>query len=391
MTVDSVIHNLCAGGSTGAIDISVSGGSFPYSFAWSTGDTTEDISGLTAGLFDVTAVDALGCPARGSATVNDGVVITAIVDSSGDVSCHGLSNGFITISVTGGNPSYRFAWTSADTTEDISGLAGGNYSVIITDANGCTASFGPVTILEPAILTLTLDSVQAVRCFGGNNGAAYTTSSGGTAPTSIAWDNNETTEDINNLTAGTYVATLLDANGCTATISATITQPAAALSATSVVTHQVQGGALGSIAVTISGGTAPYLSQWSNGATTEDLNNLSAGIYSSTITDANGCVQIITDTVKLITGIGNIETALAVNLYPNPSQDIVFLDLIFNQQNNVSVEVFNVNGQLINQYARKNIQAAKLEMNFAGEAAGVYYAKIKIGETMLTRKITITR
>jgi hypothetical protein len=248
-----------------------------------------------------------------------------------------------------------------------------------------------VTITEPAILSVTLDSVYAVKCFGDSTGAAFITISGGTAPVSVMWDNNASTEDITGLAAGTYVATLIDANNCSASISASISQPAAALTATTVVTDQIQGGALGAINVTISGGTGPYTSSWNGGITTEDRTGLAAGVYISTITDANGCTTTISDTVDLITTLESIGSAFAISLYPNPSQDKVFLDLMLNQATNVAVEIFNVEGQLVQLYTEKNMLSSKLEMNFSLEAAGVYYAKIKVGDTTINRKIVITR
>ncbi len=391
VTVDLVTNNICAGLTTGAVTITVSGGTPVYEFDWSNADTTEDISSLAAGVYTVTVEDAIGCEATASATVADGPGVTITLDSAQDVTCHGLSNGFVSISVSGGTPAYTFDWSNGAVTEDISGLGAGNYSVDVSDVNGCSAALSPVSVTEPAILSITLDSIHAVNCFGGNTGAAFTTVSGGTSPTTILWDNSAATEDISNLTAGTYVATLLDANGCTATTSAAVTQPATALTATSVATPQIQGGTFGSVNVTVSGGTSPYTSSWNNNATTEDLNNLAAGVYTSTITDANGCTTVISDTVSFITGITDVTGSFAVNLYPNPTQEKVFLELALNKISDVTVEVFNITGQVVQQFAKTNMLTTTFEMNFANEASGVYYVKIKAGETSLTKRIVVAK
>ena len=216
--------------------------------------------------------------------------------------------------------------------------------------------------------------------------------SGGTAPYTYLWaPGGQTTVLINNLSAGTYSVTVTDANGCSVTSTATVTQPASALSATSVSTNQIQGGAMGSVNVTISGGTSPYTSLWSNSATTEDLGSVAAGVYSCTITDANGCTQTIADTVNLVTGIGSVENTVGINLYPNPTKDVVTLDLTLSEASNVSVEVYNVTGQFISKSEHNNILSTKFVLDFTNEAVGVYYAKIKVNETTITRRIVVTR
>src|SRR5206468_5366504 len=128
-----------------------------------------------------------------------------------------------------------------------------------------------------------------VQCFGNATGSVDLTVSGGTAPYTYAWSNGATTQDLTGLTAGTYNVTVTDANGCTATASATLIQPAAALTAsTTQVNVQCFGNATGSVDLTVSGGTAPYTYAWSNGATTQDLTRLTAGAYNVTVTDAKG-------------------------------------------------------------------------------------------------------
>ncbi|WP_304132294.1 SprB repeat-containing protein, partial [Mesonia mobilis] len=129
----------CNGGNNGTVDLTVVGGTAPYSYAWSNGATTEDLSGLTAGTYNVTVTDANGCTATESVEVQQSAVLS-VSGVSTDVSCNGLNNGAIDLTVVGGTPPYTYIWSNTATTEDLSGLEANTYSVTVTDANGCTAT-----------------------------------------------------------------------------------------------------------------------------------------------------------------------------------------------------------------------------------------------------------
>ncbi|SDT10205.1 SprB repeat-containing protein [Winogradskyella sediminis] len=179
--------------------------------------------------------------------------------------------------------------------KDMVGLMAGTYNVTVTDANGCTATIS-VTVTQPAAIS-TSGVATHVNCNGGSNGTVDLTVTGGTAPYTYAWSNTATTEDMVGLMAGTYNVTVTDANGCTATTSVTVSQPAA-ISASGVATHvSCNGGSNGTVDLTVVGGTAPYTYAWSNTATTEDMVGLISGTYSVTVTDANGCTATTSATV----------------------------------------------------------------------------------------------
>ena len=283
----NVVYN---GAATGAINLTASGGTATYSFNWGGGITTEDRSGLAPGTYTVTISDTNGCTATRSTTITQPA--TALSSSTVAVNNANCSNpGSIDISVAGGTAGYVYLWSNTATSQDISGLSAGSYSVTITDANGCSVSNGPLTVSSVATPTASLSNVSNVSCNGGSNGAVNITVTGGTPGYSFIWSNGATTEDINGLQAGSYCITVTDNLGCVANVSAVnITAPAVLSGSATVSNISCNGQANGSVNLTASGGTAPYAYNWGSGITSEDRSGLSAGTYTLTVTDANGCI-----------------------------------------------------------------------------------------------------
>ncbi|AZA58405.1 T9SS type A sorting domain-containing protein [Chryseobacterium shandongense] len=294
----TVVTNVaCNGASNGAINLTPAGGTAPYTFNWGGGITTEDRTGLAAGTYTVIVTDANGCTATVNATVTQPASAVSGTTVVTNVACNGASNGAINLTPAGGTAPYTFNWGGGITTEDRTGLAAGTYTVIITDANGCTATVN-ATVTQPASAVSGTTVVTNVACNGASNGAINLTPAGGTAPYTFNWGGGITTEDRTGLAAGTYTVIITDANGCTATVNATVTQPASAVSGTTVVTNVACNGASnGAINLTPAGGTAPYTFNWGGGITTEDRTGLAAGTYTVIITDANGCTATVNATV----------------------------------------------------------------------------------------------
>ncbi|MDF1673696.1 MAG: HYR domain-containing protein, partial [Vicingaceae bacterium] len=214
---------------------------------------------------------------------------------STDISCYGFNDGIIDITVTNGTPSYSYLWSNLDTTEDVSNLAPGIYSVTVTDTNGCIATVQD-TISQPDTLVVTATDTN-ITCFGGNDGAINITVTGGIPVYSYSWSNSAITEDISNLTAGFYQVTVTDSNGCTANYSTTLTQPDS-IAISTISFNATCTAPNGSIQAQIMGGVMPYDYLWSNGDTTVNLNNVISGTYTIVVTDANGCVMQATDSIS---------------------------------------------------------------------------------------------
>jgi gliding motility-associated-like protein len=286
----------CFGNNTGSIDLTVTGGVAPYVFAWSNQAITEDLNNIPSGVYTVTATDANGCTTTQTVTITQPQAALALSTTQVNVLCFGNSTGSVNLTVTGGTAPYNYLWSNNGTAEDPTGMAAGAYTVTVTDANGCTAQTS-VTITQPqAGLALSTTQVN-VLCNGNNTGSINLTVTGGTAPYTYAWTNNTTLEDPTGLVAGTYTVTVTDANGCTATTTVTITQPAILTSSFTQVNVGCFGNNTGSIDLTVNGGVAPYVYAWSNQAITEDLNNIPSGVYTVTATDANGCTTTQTVTI----------------------------------------------------------------------------------------------
>jgi gliding motility-associated-like protein len=303
----------CFGGSNASVTISGAGGTTPYQFSINGGpqQASGTFSGLAAGSYTVTITDANGCTVNQSVTVTQPAAAVSVTFTQSNVLCFGGANGSIDITPAGGTSPYTYSWSNGATTQDVTGLSAGTYSVIINDANGstggCTTTTS-VTIAQPTAPVTVSTTQQNVLCNGGSSGSIDLSVSGGTAPYTYLWSNGATTQDISGLPAGTYSVIVNDANGstggCTATTSVTITQPAPLTQSTSAFTYpsgsniSCFGLSNGSIDLTIGGGTPGYTYTWSNGATTQDISGLPVGTYSVTATDANGC--IITTALTLI-------------------------------------------------------------------------------------------
>ncbi|MEO0312203.1 MAG: hypothetical protein RIQ89_1860 [Bacteroidota bacterium] len=284
---------LCNGGTNGSATVNVLGGSAPYSYLWSPGGmTTSSVSNLSAGSYTITITDINGCTTTASVSISQPPILTSNILSSTNVSCQGGTNGMASVSVIGGTPSYTYLWSpSGLTNSTANGLSAGTYSVLVTDANGCTSTSN-VTLSQPSALTTSISNTTNVSCFNNTNGSASVTASGGTAPYNYLWNpGSSTTATINNLASGTYSVTTTDNNGCTSIAVATISQPAA-LTATINNSNNVTcfNGNNGSATAIGSGGTLPYTYSWSpSGGNSASANNLTAGGYTINITDANGC------------------------------------------------------------------------------------------------------
>ncbi len=305
---NEVIENETCGNTNGSISFDISGGVEPYNFAWSNGETTEDITGLSADTYNCVITDDVGCSTTYNTTIENIGGDFAIVNT--EVTNENCNNGAgaINITLTGGTEPYTFSWDNGATTEDLAGLSAGTYNLTVTETTGCELTTSAEVINIEGTFVIDNANITDETC-GQGNGAIDITYSGANGSVTFNWSNGSPFEDIDNLSSGNYLLTATDETGCVINGDYFVDNITGGFELTSsTVVDETCGNANGSIDLTISGGTTPYVFDWNTGATTEDLENLSAGTYTCEITDAVGCVT------NFNTDITNIVGDLAISL-----------------------------------------------------------------------------
>lgn len=281
----------CFENSDGIADLTVLGGTSPYTFNWDNGSTTEDLSNLSAGIYIVTISDANLCSASSSTTISKPSAALSAYIIANNVSCKGGSNGSSDVTVSGGTSPYTYLWSNGALTKNITGLSAGTYNLTVTDANLCTTA-ATVSISEPlASLTASISKTD-VSCFGTVTGSVDLTVSGGTQDYNFLWNIGQITEDISGIGVGIYTVTITDNNGCTEISSVTINEPNEIIVDANVNNITCYGGSDGSISLNVIGGTSPYTFVWSNGQISSSILGLTAGSYQVTVTDSMSCISV---------------------------------------------------------------------------------------------------
>lgn len=292
LSVTGMITPLDCGAANGSISSTVSGGTAPFTYSWSNGSSSMDISGLAAGTYDLTVMDANGC------AVTESFTLVATSDISAAISTNSCNDGALMLEVTGGGSPYTYLWSNGETTRDINVDATGDYSVTVTDVNGCSTT-ASITLDQLDEFSLSVTTVIPT-CGGNSDGSIDLTVSGGVAPLTYSWSNGATTEDLTNVISGNYTVTVTDARGCSQQLTHFLRNPVSTFISADVTGIRCDGaGTDGTIDISIFNAAAPYTVSWSNGATTEDLSDLAAGLYTITVTDANGCQATRTIEIEL--------------------------------------------------------------------------------------------
>jgi hypothetical protein len=297
------INNVtCYGLSNGRATVTVTGGTPPFTYSWvnsshtviSTVMSTPAILGK--GTYSVTVTDANGCSGTASTTITQpNPLRDSIVSPVTEVGCNGGDGGAATAGVKGGTYPYIYTWSNGTTLVTASNLSAGSYTVNVTDQNGCSVTnAAPVaTITQPPALVETLSSISYPECNGGK-GSATVSVTGGVTPYTYTWTGAlSTTSSCTKLTAGSYTVTVKDKHSCTTTLVISMTQPLAirdTIVSSSKVNVSCNGGSNGSATVGVKYGVSPFTYAWSpNSNSTATATGLSAGVYSITVTDHNGC------------------------------------------------------------------------------------------------------
>lgn len=279
----------CFGGNDGSITASATGGVGGYQYNWSNGAMGATITGLVPGSYTVTVTDASNCTGLATYDVNEPAQLEINLESLQHETCFGAEDGAIMISVSGGVVPVFAEWSNGFIGTTISDLAPDNYTVTVTDNNNCTA-MASYTINPGGVVNVTLENIQHVTCNGGADGSISVSANGGQAPYTFEWSNGATGPDINMLAAGSYLVTATDNNGCEVVKVYTITQPAPiSITINADGANLCAGDSLVNLTAVAAGDHEPFTGEWSNGVSGLTNNNLSAGSYTITVTDAAGC------------------------------------------------------------------------------------------------------
>ena len=285
----------CYGQSTGGATVTVTGANGTVTYAWSTGATTQSVSALAAGTYNVTVKDGSGCAKTGTATITQPASALSASVTTTQTACSS-NTGTATAVVTGGTTAYSYLWSSTSTSNPATGLGSGNITLTVTDANQCsTTASGSVSHPAPPSVSAL---ASPVGCYGQSSGSVTTTVTGSNNDTYF-WSNGGTASSITNVASGTYSVTVTDGFGCSASASATVTQPNSGVTVTTSTTPQSS--CLtnnGSATATATNGSSPYSYLWSNSNGNATISNLAAGNYTVTVTDNNHCTASATASVN---------------------------------------------------------------------------------------------
>jgi len=294
----NLINVSCNGLSDGAITAGVEGGTAPYTYLWSTGETTSNLENLAAGFYDITITDSNNCSIENTFEVTETEALVFVDCNSEDVTTTGGEDGTATVVIAGGTTPYTYSWSNGQTTNPAINLAAGTYDVSVIDANGCETN-GTCSIQGVSCRNFDVDvNINQISCNNSEDGSIEILVIGGSGQITYDWVPEISTTAIgSNLSAGSYAIQVTDEVGCTEIITTELNNPTSINGSISKVDVLCNGADDGSLDLQLSGGTPPYSYSWNNGATQEDLSNLAPADYSVTAIDANGCIFIISETI----------------------------------------------------------------------------------------------
>jgi gliding motility-associated-like protein len=292
ITVSSNSQNpTCQTSNSGNIFLTVSGGELPYTYLWSNGATTKDLTNIPAGTYQVKVKDNKGCSFLASYSLSS--PISFELDSKViQPNCQDSNTGEIEIIPQGGKAPFTYLWNNGQTSAKAIALVAGTYSVKVTDALGCTVE-EQVSLFNQSNLSIAVTENNPVSCSGQPDGVVVVKVSGAKGASKLIWsDGVEGLTERKDLKPGTYTITASDESGCSVLVSVSVeaTSKIQARIETALDVDCAEGKATGVAWVSIQGGKEPYTITWNkSAANSREINFSSAGILKATVTDALGC------------------------------------------------------------------------------------------------------
>ena len=373
----------CFGLSDGSIQLNTSGGSTNFDYEWSSGQDTEMIENIPSGTYFVTITDSNDCQMIEVFEINEPDEIV-LFSNTNNVSCFGLSDGMLNVTASGGSGMLDLNW---NTNQNLNALTAGEYMVTITDQNTQCELIESYIIDQPDTLEGDV-IITNISCSGLLDGAIDLTPSGGIGDYTFLWNiNNQMTEDVDELPAGSYTVLITDENDCVSVVNATVTEPAPIVILFDP-TYPTTGndGALQAIVI---GGQSPYIYNWSDGQTGPLATNLSPGNYTVTITDDNDCT---TSTSFLLTPASNEELSAIdyFNVFPNPNTGIFWIDIVQKTNRDLTIKVFNTLGQRLKEWKESDAIIHKT-VSLENLSSGLYFIEISSEDGRIVKRVEITK
>lgn len=294
----------CHGANNGAISLTVNGGTPQYTYHWNDNNAEAHRTNLPVGSYSITITDNHNCSTTATASISQPTALS-VNGNATNISCYGKNNGAISISVSGGTEPYNYLWNGQTAEANQTNLSAGEYSLVVTDANTCTAAFS-ATITEPDEL-VAIPNIAPITCAGANDAILSASATGGTGTyAQYFWFRAENPNSpvcvqpqYQNVAAGNYLLVVKDSHNCTDTVPVAV-EDAVAHNFEMSVTDALCNGGTGSIAITVDGGNGTGFSfAWSgNVSSTNSASSLPAGHYTITTTDSNDCETILDTAVN---------------------------------------------------------------------------------------------
>lgn len=376
----------CYGDATGRIQIVVTNGTAPYTYAWSNGTVASPITGIIAGVYYLTVTDASGCTVTVSETITQPASALTSSISANNINCT-ATTGSATATAAGGTGSLMVMWSNGATTYTTTGLAAGSYSATVTDANACVSTSTTTISSTPSTLTVSANvssnyNGANISCANANDGEATAVAGSGATPYNYMWSNGQNTAVATALGAGVFAVTATDANGCVANASVTVAAPSAVVATIASTTDATCATCPdGSASANAAGGTGSHTYLWANGQTTATATGLLAGSHTVTVTDMNGCENTATATVSFQIAV-NKTLGNAISVYPNPTSQFVNVDGL---PLNARLTLINALGQII--WTIETNQTT-VQADLSNVVPGVYYLQIYTSQGIVSKPIT---
>lgn len=386
LTVNVAVTDATCGHNNGAAAAAVSGGTMPYSYAWTIAGSgnTSSVNNIAAGAYELTVTDQNNCSVVTDFNISNSS--TAVLStSSTDVTCAGAADGSVEVLINSAVTPLTYTWSNSATGSSITNVDGGIYLVTVTDGNGCDIVLQD-TVVEPAALSLSF-TVTDLAC-GNGSGGINAIVTGGTGPLTYVWNNGSSGAQLTTTMSGVYHVTVTDASGCIATGSEYVGQGTALQTSMSI---NADSAALGNGTATVNtlNGTAPFTYQWSNGQSSVTAINLSAGTYLVTVTDAANCSAVDTAVIPLVSGLDDVDRASTINVYPNPTSGSFVIDLR-GLGHQVDIDLYNSIGQKLNDRSARGVVEMEYSMDISDLAEGVYFIRLRVGDRLLNKRVVLT-